>query len=119
MITKTEIMKYIEEKYNSLPEYIFEKFPNYCVFRHTRGKKWFCLIMTVPQNKLYGENNEMIEIIDVKIDPVLGDIIRNSPFIYPAYHMNKEHWITIDLSQVDHFEQIAGLIEDSYQLTVK
>lgn len=41
MITKTEIMKYIEEKYNSLPEYIFEKFPNYCVFRHTRGKNGF------------------------------------------------------------------------------
>lgn len=119
MITKKEVSKFIEGKYNVLPEYIFEKFPNYCVFRHENEKKWFCLLMTIPKKKLGGDSDEKIEVIDLKIDPALGDILRNSSYIYPAYHMNKEHWITIDLSQIDHVEQIADLLEDSYQLTSK
>lgn len=119
MIRKDEMIEYVRERYDVEPDYLFKKFPDYCVFRHKRGKKWFCLLMTIPKKKIYGESNEAIEVIDLKTDPILGDIIKNSPAVYPAYHMNKEHWITIDLSQVDHFEQVADLLEDSYQLTSK
>lgn len=117
MMKREEIIDYIEEKYTIYPEYIFGKFPNYCVFRHKRTKKWFGLIMTVPRNKLYGEEEIKIDVINLKINPELNEIVRNKNGYYPAYHMNKEHWITLDLSVVDDFDQIAGLIDDSFKLT--
>ena len=119
MVTKNEMIEAIKMSYRSSPEYLFKKSPGFCIFRHERGRKWFCAVMTIPQNKLYGESEEEINVINLKIDPNLGDILKTSPAIYPAYHMNKQHWITVDLSQIDHFEQVAGLIEDSYLLTAK
>lgn len=117
MIEREEIIEYIAETYTIYPEYIFEKFPNYCVFRHKRKKKWFGLIMTIPRNKLYGEEEIKIDVINLKINPELNEIVRNKNGYYQAYHMNKKHWITIDLSAVENLDQIVGLIDDSFKLT--
>ncbi|MFV0560189.1 MAG: MmcQ/YjbR family DNA-binding protein [Enterococcus sp.] len=97
MITRNEVLEYIEDTYDVFPEYIFKKFPSYCVFKHKRGKKWFGLLMTINKSKLDAHSDKEIDVIDVKIEPELGDILKNSPAIYPAYHMNKEHWVTVDL----------------------
>nr|WP_250210024.1 MmcQ/YjbR family DNA-binding protein [Morganella morganii] len=37
--------------------------------------------------------------------------------IYPAYHMNKEHWVTIMLDTEFSSEELKSLIDDSYRLT--
>lgn len=37
----------------------------------------------------------------------------------PAYHMNKEHWITLVLERVDSKEEVYHLIEVSFNLTKK
>ncbi|WP_187240405.1 MmcQ/YjbR family DNA-binding protein [Secundilactobacillus malefermentans] len=73
--------------------------------------------MTIPQNNLYGGNETEIDIIDLKITPELGSILQTGKGYYPAYHMNKEHWITVDLSAIDNFDQLGGMIDDSYELT--
>lgn len=39
--------------------------------------------------------------------------------ILPAYHMNKEHWITILLDGTVSKEKICELIDISYELTGK
>lgn len=117
MIRREDIIDYIVEKYTIYPEYKFEKFPNYCVFRQKRKKKWFGLIMTIPRNKLYGDEEINIDVINLKINTELNELLRNKNGYCQAYHMNKEHWITIDLSVVEDFDQIAGLIDDSFKLT--
>ena len=39
------------------------------------------------------------------------------PFITPAYHMNKRHWNSIDLSEARaHEALLKEMIEESYQL---
>ncbi|MFD1902374.1 MmcQ/YjbR family DNA-binding protein [Enterococcus termitis] len=73
--------------------------------------------MTIPRNKLYGDEEIKIDVINLKINPELNEIVRNKNGYYQAYHMNKEHWITIDLSAVESLGQIAGLIDDSFKLT--
>ena len=37
--------------------------------------------------------------------------------LYPAYHMNKENWISIDLGGPASEAEIRHLLEQSYQLT--
>ena len=39
MLTKKELIDHIDETYNLSPEYIFKKFPDYCVFRHQKKQK--------------------------------------------------------------------------------
>ncbi|UZS65105.1 MULTISPECIES: MmcQ/YjbR family DNA-binding protein [Pseudomonas syringae group] len=40
--------------------------------------------------------------------------LRKKPGIYPAYHINKEHWITLLLNGPLGAEEIHSLIEDSF-----
>ncbi|MFD1465622.1 MmcQ/YjbR family DNA-binding protein [Lapidilactobacillus mulanensis] len=117
MITREKIIAYVADTYDVQPEYTFKKFPSYCVFKHPRNHKWFGLMMLIPQNKLYGDSETEIAVIDVKVTPEIGDILKANKAYYPAYHMNKEHWITIDLTTIDDFDQLTDLIDDSFEST--
>ena len=49
---KEEIEKYINENYDILQEYPWEKYPNDTTFKHKNNLKWFALIMEVKYEKL-------------------------------------------------------------------
>ena len=59
---RSEIERYIKEKFDILGEQIFPKYPNFSVFRHKKNKKWFALRMQLSASKLGRESNEMIEV---------------------------------------------------------
>jgi predicted DNA-binding protein (MmcQ/YjbR family) len=55
--------------------------------------------------------------VSLKIDPVLGEELRASyADVKPGYHLNKRHWVTIDLNGDADDELVRGLIEDSHDL---
>ena len=57
--------------------------------------------------------------ITLKVDPAQADLQRAMfTTIKPGYHMNKQHWNTIELSGELSDTQLTGLIDDSYQLVV-
>lgn len=41
---------------------------------------------------------EQIWVLNLKCDPNLAPILHDFHAIFPAYHMNKRHWISVDLS---------------------
>lgn len=45
--------------------------------------------------------------------------LRKEEGILPAYHMNKEHWITVLLDGTVEKEEICNLIDISFELTIK
>ncbi|MGX7164549.1 MmcQ/YjbR family DNA-binding protein [Enterococcus massiliensis] len=96
----------------------FEQFPNYEVLRHKKNDKWFGLFMTVEKNKLGLSGEEYVDILDVKADPEFVSILRNTPGYFPAYHMDKNHWITVLLDGTIDERKILDLIKDSYNLTI-
>ena len=49
---------------------------------------------------------------------MIGSLIQEDG-ILPAYHMNKEHWITILLDGTVTIQKICDLIALSYDLTRK
>ena len=65
------------------------------VFRGTQ--KWFGLLMSVSPQSLRISGDARIDILNVKCDPLLIGSLRLKPGFFPAYHMNKRHWITIRL----------------------
>ena len=75
--------------------------------------------MKIPRNRLGEYSDRIVDIVNIKCDPImLGSLLEEKGF-YPAYHMNKEHWITICLDGSVDDEKILSLIDISYDLTVK
>ena len=116
---RQEIEKYIKQKYDALHEYPWEKYPNDTTFKHKDNKKWFALIMDVRYEKLKIDKNGIATVINVKTIPDMIGGLRKEEGILPAYHMNKEHWITILLDGTVSKKQICDLIDLSYELTSK
>ena len=62
---------------------------------------------------------EEIDILNVKCEPEMIGSLRLMKGFLPAYHMNKEHWNTIIISEKVDKSLIYELIEQSYKLTMK
>lgn len=109
------ICKFIEETYGVEAEYLWERFPDYSVYRNPVSKKWFALVATVPKNKLgLDETSEGLPVINLKCDSMMSGSLRLEKGILPAYHMNKNSWISVLLDGTVDFEKIKMLIDISY-----
>ena len=117
---KDAVFTYIKKKYKVSPEFPWKRYPDNAVFRHSDNNKWFALVMEVGGDKLGVNNADYIPVINVKIDDMfLRDMLIRQAGIIPAYHMNKEHWITILLDGTVQKQTICDLIDISYDLTNK
>lgn len=119
MVNREEIFQYFEEAYDTKPEYLWDKLPDYAVFRHQKNEKWYALVMDVPPEKFDLEGDEKLVVLNLKSPPELNGGLREREDIFEAYHMNKEHWNSILLNRVDDLEDIHELIEKSFELTKK
>lgn len=116
---RKKVEKYINENYNILQEYPWSKYPNYTTFKHKDNKKWFALIMDVPFKKLKIDKEGIVNVINLKNISEMVGCLRKEEGILPAYHMNKEYWITVLLDGAVPEERIFELIDISYELTLK
>ncbi|MCR5660743.1 MAG: MmcQ/YjbR family DNA-binding protein [bacterium] len=115
------ITRLIMEKYQELPDNPFSGYPDIGIFRNPQNRKWYGIIMRIPASRIISDsktsdNNEKIEVLNVKITPARKDELLAVPGIYPAYHMNKKSWITIALNNSVPDELIMELIETSRSL---
>lgn len=112
---KQKIINFISKKYNVAPEYLWRRYPTYCVFRHRDNKKWFALVANVPRSVLNIPGDGDIDIINIKTND--ADFFRGVKGFLPAYHTNKNHWVTVLLDETVPIKNIQNLIEMSYELT--
>ena len=118
-MNKNKLEEYITLTYGTNAEHPWGKYPSYSVFRHQNNNKWFALIMSVAKEKLGICDNGVIDILNVKCDPIMiGSLITENGF-YPAYHMNKSNWITVALDGSADNEKIKFLLDMSFDLTTK
>ena len=90
------------------------------VLRHGDTGKWFGLIMKVPGNKVGLDDNAPADILNLKCDPLLSYGLRqDNPDILPAWHMNKQLWISVRLAGRVPDDLLRALIQMSYDLTAR
>ena len=98
----------------------FEEDFDTTVLRHGAGGKWFGLIMNIPKKRVGIEEDGMVDVLNLKIDPEESYAVREMfEGIIPAYHMNKRHWISVILNDKVPMEFCEILIQKSYDLTKK
>lgn len=112
------IFAYIKEKYKTSPEYPWKNDHTGAVFRHSDNRKWFALAMCVGREKLRLSGNGYVDAVNLKIDdPMFREVLLQEEGIFPAYHMNKEHWITVVLDGTVEESKIYDLIDRSFTAT--
>ena len=115
------VIEYIKSEYGVEPEFLWpERYSSYAVFRHGDNKKWFALVATISGKSLGLKDDKEIEIINLKFDKnQTYDFAETSDHIFPAYHMNKNNWITIWLDGTLANKLVFELIRKSYLLSDK
>ncbi|MBQ9936918.1 MAG: MmcQ/YjbR family DNA-binding protein [Oscillospiraceae bacterium] len=115
---RDEILVYAKETYQTLPEYPWDTAPNYAVLRHSQNQKWYAVILDVPRFRLNLDGEGKIDILNIKLDPILVGSLRLEKGFLPAYHMNKERWISVLLDGSVPLDKIYFLLNESYILTL-
>lgn len=114
---RDRIFAYIKKKYKATPEYPWGE-DDGAVLRHSDNRKWFALVMCVGREKLGLAGDGQVDVVNLKIeDRMFKDVLMQDKGILPAYHMNKEHWITVLLDGTVEEEQICSLIDLSFAAT--
>ena len=114
---RNTLFAYAREEYDSEPEHLWASHPDFAVLRRRDNAKWYALVMSVSGNKLGLESREEVEVVNLKCDPTLSGSLRMGEGVYPAYHMNKESWISVSLTGGVDDDTILRLLDLSYDLT--
>lgn len=80
---RKNILDYANKKFGNIPEYLWFRFPQFAVLRHTDNGKWYAIIMDVPREKLGLAGSEKVDILNVKMrDSFFCGLFNKSPRIY-------------------------------------
>ena len=116
---KLRLMEYCERKFGTEPEAPWEDSPDAYTFKTAKRNKWYALFMTIPYKSLGLVAKGTLDVVNIKLPPEkVLDLIDRVHF-YPAYHMNKKHWITIVLDKEVDEPLVQQLLEESYGLVEK
>ena len=107
------VANYIKEKYHVKPEYLWKSAPGFGVFRNPNNNKWFGIIMNIAKNKIVGQDDKEIEVLNLMLQDKVASYLNTKNF-YPAYHMNKKSWISVILDESLSNEEIFNLIDISF-----
>ena len=114
-----EIITYVKNKYGDELEFLWEKSPKNAVVRRKSSNKWYAVILTVSKRKLNLDSDEIIEVINLhNTVEEIKKLIDNKRY-FPAYHMNKKHWISIALNVCTDEALIKECIYYSYKCVAK
>ena len=116
-MTKEEFKAHILEKYGVIGDNPFEEYDSTLVFRHTSNRKWFALLMTISKRKLGLSSDDKIDVVNVKCPQEIIDSMWQENGIFPAYHMNRAHWLSLALDGSVDNHTIEWLLDLSYDLT--
>lgn len=114
---KAAVLKYALDKYGVQPDYPWDNSPDAGVLRHSENRKWFGLIMSVSRDKVGLKGTGMVDVLNLKCDPITGGSAKLNKGIIPAYHMSKSNWISLILDGSVDRELAEMLIDTSYGLT--
>ena len=115
-MTKQDFFEYCNETYGTSPDYPFDEDFETAVFRHKDNRKWYAIVMKVSRRKFGLDSDEIIDVINLKLPTEMFGSFDATVGVYPAYHMNKLHWISVLLPDATQ-DLVQFLVDVSYSST--
>lgn len=114
-MTRQELFDWVQQQYRTDPEYPWHD--RNAVLRRKDNDKWYGVVLEVPGEKLGLHKDGFADVLNVKSDPMLIGSLRGQDGYFPAYHMNKEKWISVLLDRPELDDSIKDLLALSHELT--
>lgn len=115
-MTKQDFLSYCTETYGTIPDCPFEDDFVTTVIRHSDTRKWYGIVMRLPRCKFGFDSEEQTDVVNMKLPVEMIGSFGKADGVYPAYHMNKLHWVSVILSDASD-EIVRLLIDVSYEAT--
>ena len=107
-MTKQQYFTLCQDACGTLPDYPFEEDFETAVLRHADTRKWYGIVMRVSRRKFGLDSDEVIDVVNLKLPMEMYGSFGAADGVYPAYHMNKLHWISVLLP--DAPEDLIGFL---------
>ena len=115
-MTKQQFLEYCLNTYETSPDYPFDEDFETAVLRHEDNRKWYALVMQVSRRKFGFDNDEVIDVVNLKLPTEMFGSFGAPEGVYPAYPMNKLHWISVLLPDAPD-EVVQFLSRVSFEAT--
>ena len=115
-MTKQEFFELCSSSYLTLPDYPFDEDFETAVLRHTDNRKWYAIVMRVSRRKFGFDGDEVIDVVNLKLPTEMFGSFGAADGVYPAYHMNKLHWISVLLPDAPD-DVVQFLVNVSFEAT--
>ena len=115
-MTKQNFLSYCLNTYGTSPDYPFEGDFETAVFRHSGSRKWYAIVMRVSRRKFGFDSDEVIDVVNLKLPTEMFGSFGAADGVYPAYHMNKLHWISVLLPDAPE-DVVSFLTNSSFEAT--
>lgn len=115
-MTKQTFLTHCLTVYNTTADYPFDEDFETAVLRHSDNRKWYAIVMRVPRRKFGFESDKVIDVVNLKLPTEMFGSFGAADGVYPAYHMNKLHWISVLLPDAAD-DLIQFLVNVSYEAT--
>ncbi len=115
-MTRQAFFDYCLDTYGTAADYPFDEDFETAVLRHTGNRKWYALVMRISRRKFGLDSDEIVDVVNLKLPLELFGSFDASDGVYPAYHMNKLHWISVLLPDAAD-DLIDLLVNASYEAT--
>ena len=115
-MTKQQFLSYCLNTYGTLPDYPFDEDFETAVLRHADNRKWYAIVMRVSRRKFGLDSDEVIDVVNLKLPTEMFGSFGAADGVYPAYHMNKLHWISVLLPDAPE-DVVSFLTNSSFEAT--
>ena len=115
-MTKQSFLEYCLHTYSTSPDYPFDEDFETAVLRHAHNRKWYAIVMRVSRRKFGFDSDEVIDVVNLKLPTEMFGSFGATDGVYPAYHMNKLHWISVLLSDAPD-DVVQFLVNMSFEAT--
>ena len=115
-MTKQEFLEYCLNTYGTSPDYPFDDWMESAVLRHADNKKWYAIVLRVSRHKFGFDSDEVIDVVNLKLPAEMFGSFGATDGVYPAYHMNKLHWISLLLPDAPE-DVVQFLVKVSFEAT--
>ena len=115
-MTKQELLEYCLDTYRTSPDYLFDEDFETAVLRYADNRKWYAIVMKVSRRKFGIDSDEVIDVVNLKLPTEMFGSFGAADGVYPAYHMNKLHWISVLLPDAPN-DVVQFLLNASFEAT--
>jgi len=115
-MTKQEYLNMCLDSYGTSPDYPFDDLHETAVLRHADNRKWYAIVMRVSRRKFGFDSDEVIDVVNLKLPTEMFGSFGTADGVYPAYHMNKLHWISVILPDASE-DVVSFLTNASFEAT--